>query len=160
MPLRSRTPLGAVRVAAVVLLAVVPHSSLRAQAVTTATIRGTVRSPDGAEVAGASVLVSNQATGYVVETQVVHGRYRAAGLEVGGPYTVRVRRIGYPPQQRSGLFLTLAQQLEVEFVLDRPASTLDTLRIVRQTGELTSMPVYSKWGTATMISDSATGTCS
>src|SRR5207237_867656 len=120
--LRSRVPLGSASVAALVVLAFIPISLLYAQAVTTATMSGTVRSPEAVEVAGAYVVVTNRATGYAVETEVVHGRYRVSGLEVGGPYLVRVRRIGYAPQERSGLFLTLDQQLEVDFVLDALAS--------------------------------------
>jgi hypothetical protein len=144
-------PLGAAAVAALAVLACVPSCLLYAQ-VTTATVKGTVRSPDGVDVTGPYIVVTNQATGYAVQAHVVHGRYRAAGLEVGGPYTVRVRRIGYAAQERRGLLLSLNEQLEVDFVLDPAPSMLDTVRVVTQAGH--GVSVHSSSGTATMISDS------
>ena len=129
-----------------------PPLPLYGQPVTTATLIGTIHSPDGIEIGGASVRVINQATGYTVETQAVHGRYRVSGLEVGGPYTVRVRRIGYTVQERRGLLLSLNQQLEVDFALEPAPSTLDTVHVVMQAGRTASS--HSSSGTATMISDS------
>lgn len=148
---RPRTSLGAAGLTTLAVLAFLPCPLLHAQ-VTTATVSGTVRSPGGGEVDGADVLVTNQATGYAVETQVVHGRYRVAGLEVGGPYTVRVRRIGYTAQERRGLLLSLTQQVDVDFVLNPAPSVLDTVHVAMQAGYGAS--VHSSSGTATMISDS------
>jgi hypothetical protein len=139
-------------IAALALLALVPSCLVYGQPVTTATVTGTVRSPAGDEVALAYVRVTSQSTGYAVETQVIHGRYRVAGLEVGGPYAVRVRRIGYAAQERTGVILSLNQQLEVDFVLEPAPSTLDAVYVVRQAGQSPSL--RSSSGTATMISDS------
>jgi hypothetical protein len=150
--LRSRAPLGAGTIAVLALFTLVPSCPVYGQPVTTATVTGTVRSPAGGEVTLASVRVINQATGYAVETQVVHGRYRVAGLEIGGPYIVRVRRIGYAAQERTGLLLSLNQQLEVDFVLEPAPRTLDTVHVVMQGGHTASS--HSSDGTATMISDS------
>jgi hypothetical protein len=136
--------------AAIAALAVPRTAPLRAQAVTTASISGTIRSPDG-EIDGVSVVVLNGATGYRVESPVRRGRYRVAGLEVGGPYVVQVRRIGYVALERRGLFLSLDQQLELNFVLERVASTLDTVHIV-QAGRESSMRSTPNAGTT--ISDS------
>ena len=122
-----------------------------AQGTTTATISGTVHLADGAIADDAHVRVINRATGYAVETPVRRGRFVIPGLEVGAPYLVRVRRIGAAPYERDGILLTLGQQLELAFVLDLPATRLDTVRI-RAAASATS--ARAQMGTGTTISDS------
>ena len=141
----------ALAIALVAALSAAPAAVAAAQPVTTATISGTVHTPDGIELHGADVLVTNQSTGYPVRTSVVHGRYRISGLELGGPYRVTVRRIGYAAQERAGVFLSLGQQLELDFVIDRLPSTLDTTHIVTQAGHVSAQ---ASSGTAATISDS------
>jgi hypothetical protein len=123
-----------------------------AQGVTTATIRGTVRIPGPGDADGARARVINRATGFAVESEVRHGRFLTPGLEVGGPYTVIVRRIGFAPQVRDGVFLTLDQWLELEFTLQPSPSALDTVRIVRVAAN--SALAAARGGTGTAISDS------
>src|SRR5689334_11009602 len=102
--------------------------------VTAATIRGAVRSPNGEPVADAMIVVTNRATGYHVTAQVANGRYRVPGLEVGGPYTVLLRRLGYAAQERTNLYLTLDRDLELNFVMERASAMLDTVLVVMQAG--------------------------
>ncbi|HEY0243381.1 MAG TPA: hypothetical protein VGC52_12025, partial [Gemmatimonadaceae bacterium] len=52
---------------------------------TTAAIRGTVTSRDGAVVDAAIVRVENLSTGYSAETRVRRGSFLVQGLETGGP---------------------------------------------------------------------------
>jgi len=69
---------------------------LAAQGVTTGAISGTVTGPQGEPVAGAQVQITNSSTGYSnAATTRSNGVYFVQGLEVGGPYKVRVRRIGF-----------------------------------------------------------------
>ena len=75
-------------------LAVSTASSLGAQGVTTATLRGTVSPGD------ATVRVVNEATGYHLDIQARDGRFTASGLEIGGPYVVLIRRIGFAAQEQ------------------------------------------------------------
>jgi hypothetical protein len=96
--------------------------SLLAQAVTTATIRGTVDPGD------ARVRVINDATGFVVETEARQGHFTVHGLEVGGPYRVVIRRIGFQPTERTGLTLALGRPLELHVRLSG-AGVLDTVRV-------------------------------
>lgn len=125
-------------------------SDLLAQGVTTTAIRGTVRAVDGTAVDGARVTVVNAATGFVVAGEVRHGRFLVQGLEVGGPYTIAVRRIGFLPQQRDGAFLTLGEPLELQFVLQPVAIPLDPIRVA-----VHPFPrANAHGGTATAISDS------
>ncbi|HEU4464459.1 MAG TPA: TonB-dependent receptor [Gemmatimonadota bacterium] len=126
-------------------------SALRAQGLTTASIRGTVRAGDGSDADGARVEVRNTATGFVVESDVRYGRFLVQGLEVGGPYAVTVDRFGLLPERRGPLFLTLGEPLELVFVL-RPAPILaDTLRVAAEP----SFPrIHAHGGPATTIPDS------
>src|SRR5262245_13735010 len=87
------------------------------QGVTTAAVRGTVRMNDGSDPEGARVYVRNTATGVGFEAEVRHGRFLVQGLEVGGPYTVAIRRIGARPEQRTIGFLSLGEPYELQLVL-------------------------------------------
>jgi len=117
---------------------------LGAQGVTTGAIRGTVRTPDGALVDTASVRVVNQATGFARPTVVRDGHFRIEGLEIGGPYTIDVRRIGFTPLRSSGVFVSLAGPVDVDLTLT--AFTVDAMRVVAD------VPVARGVGTA--VSDS------
>jgi hypothetical protein len=96
---------------------------------TTGSLTGSVRAADGSDVTGTHVTVMNTATGFTVATEVRHGRFLVQGLEVGGPYSVIVRRMGARPQQRDGLLLTLGAPFGVEFVLEPSAILLDPLHV-------------------------------
>jgi hypothetical protein len=119
------------------LLSFAPLPSLAlAQGVTTGTVRGSVRGAEGGNLDGAAVRVVNTATGFVVNAQVVHGRFLVQGLEPGGPYVIEVRQIGFLPQQSAPLHLTLGEPLSVALVLRPAAVELEAIE-VRDT---TSLP--------------------
>jgi hypothetical protein len=126
---------------------------LLAQGVATAAIHGTARSEDGSSVEGSRVRVVNTSTGFLVDTEVRHGRFLVPGLEVGGPYVVILRGIGFVPLQSEPLFLALGEPLEMRFLMRAAAFRLDTLRAVAS-----SVPAFSQaradGGIATTISDS------
>ena len=129
----------------------VPVAALVGQGVTTAMVRGTVRSPGGVAIDEARVSIVNTATGFTISGQVRRGRFVIPGLEIGGPYTVTIRKLGYHPEQRSGVFLGLDERLELPFVLRATAIPLDTQRVV----SLAPLPQSSRdGGTATTITGS------
>lgn len=99
------------------------------QGIGTTAIRGTVRSDDGTDLNGAPVRVYNTATGVTSRTQVRQGRFLVQGLEVGGPYVVEVRHIGFIPQRTKALFLTLGEPLELQLDMHRLAISLDTVLV-------------------------------
>lgn len=103
------------------------------------------------DVDGALVRVVNGATGYVTQTATQRGRFAVLGLQVGGPYSVVVRGLGYRAEQRDSVFLTVGQQLQLDFELVPLALALDTLRVVAA-----PPPVVSHgMGIGITISDSA-----
>ncbi|MGI8617460.1 MAG: TonB-dependent receptor domain-containing protein [Gemmatimonadaceae bacterium] len=98
-----------------------------AQGITTAAIHGTVDSEDGASMDGARVRVISSATGFVVDTHVRRGRFLVQGIEVGGPYVIEIRRIGFVPQRSGPVYVTLGEPVKVRFVLRPLPVALDTV---------------------------------
>ena len=80
-----------------------------AQGTTSAAIAGRVLDTEGRGLPGVEVVVTNHATGIAMRVSSrAEGRYLVSGLEVGGPYSVTVRRIGSPMQTRAGQVTELA----------------------------------------------------
>jgi hypothetical protein len=100
-----------------------------AQGVATTAVRGTVRSEDGSDLNGAPIRVFNAATGVTSKTQVRQGRFMVQGLEVGGPYVVEIRHLGFVAQRTPPFFLTLGETLELEFRMQRVATALDSVLV-------------------------------
>src|SRR5688572_6358903 len=87
--------------AAAAFAASVGGSAALAQGVTTGAISGTVTGTGGAPVEGAQIQISNRSTGFTTGGITREGgSYYIQGLEVGGPYSVSVRRIGYRSEER------------------------------------------------------------
>lgn len=125
---------------------------LRAQGATTAAIAGRIVDPDGRGLSGVEVVVRNQATGSSMRgLSRADGRYLISGLEVGGPYSVTVRRIGSPVQTRTGLALTLGQQLHVDVALDQQPLLLQGMETRAAENRLFSR---ARMGTEAFLSDS------
>ena len=83
----------------------------------TAAILGVVRDPSGAVVPGVALTARNVETGQVRQTvSGADGGYRFAALPVGN-YEIRVENPGFQSEVRSGLTLTVAQEIVVNFVL-------------------------------------------
>src|SRR4051812_24687503 len=125
---------------------------VEAQGPTSAAITGRILDDSGRGMPGVEVFVTNQATGISMRgVSRAEGRYLLSGLEVGGPYAVMARRIGYPMTSRTGLVLTLGQQLDVDIALATQPSVLPRV----ETRALNSR-VFSRahMGTETFLSDS------
>lgn len=101
---------------------------------------------------GAHVRVTHSATGTAAEVTARGGRFLVQGLEPGGPYTITLRRIGFVPQQRDGVFLRLGEMRELEFVLRPQSVQLDTMTVVAS-GIPAYSPVHAHGGTGMTISD-------
>lgn len=122
----SRRPALAVLAAALAPAAVPAAAAAQA---TTAVIAGAVRT-GGAPVAGATVVVRNEATGLTVRRVTgSDGRYAAAQLPLGGPYTVTARRLGYREVVLRGLTLRLGDRVPADFALATTAQALDAVTV-------------------------------
>ncbi len=104
-------------------------SAATAQGITTASIHGTVDSEDGAGLDGARVRVISSATGFVVDAHVRRGRFLVQGIEVGGPYVIEIRHIGFTPQRSGPVYVALGEPVNVRFVLRPLPVALDTVLV-------------------------------
>ncbi|MFL5580393.1 MAG: TonB-dependent receptor domain-containing protein, partial [Gemmatimonadaceae bacterium] len=88
------------------------------------------------------------ARGGGVAARAPRGRFRVYGLDVGGPYVVEVRRIGFQPRRSPPLYITLGEPLELQFVLPLVAIPLERVLV---TGPEAGASVLAGGGTATVI---------
>ena len=107
----------ALRVAPIVGLVVFCLARV-AQAQTAGTITGTVTDATGASVPGATITITNAGTGIVARTLRTNsaGVYVAEALPVG-TYQVAVEASGFQRSQRSGIGLSVADRLAIDFIL-------------------------------------------
>ena len=140
-------------VAAVLALFVVSPSIAAAQGVTTGGLTGTITDATG-PVEAAQIQVRNTRTGYNVATMSRStGTYLIQGIEPNSGYIITVRRIGYAPQSRDGIVITLGQTRREDFRMVREVQQLGEVSITASTTD--AVINASKTGTSTTISDSA-----
>ena len=140
--------------AAVLAFASVAPVDARAQGVTSGGIGGLVTDANGAPVDAAQVQVINRGTGYTTGGFTrENGRYSVLGLEVGGPYSVIVRRIGFQPFTRDGIYVTLSQTTRVDIRLEQAATTLSGVTVTADANA--ALINQTRTGVATTVSDSA-----
>jgi hypothetical protein len=134
------------------LAAMLAAGSLEAQGVTTGAISGVVLDSAGTGLADAQIQVTNRSTGFTTATvSRAGGRFLAQGLEVGGPYSVTVRRLGFSPQTRNDLMVSLGENVRVEFRLQAQATALAAVQVVATPTDFSP----SNQGTKTTLSDTA-----
>ncbi len=133
-------------------LSLLAAATLSAQGVTTGAISGTVTNQQGAGVGNAQVQIINVPTGYSsAATTRENGYYFIQGLEVGGPYTVRVRRIGFEPTEQADVRVTLSRTTKVDIVLRQTAVQL--AGVVTTAAANASEFSASRQGAATVVYD-------
>jgi outer membrane receptor protein involved in Fe transport len=142
------------RVAVAALALVLPPLATQAvaQGVTSGAIAGTVTDRNSRPVEGAQVQVQNRQTGYSSGAlSRANGYFLVVGLEVGGPYTVRVRRLGYEAGERNDVFVRLTQTTRVDVQLQQTAVQLAGVE-VRATAEAADFSP-SRQGVGTTVVD-------
>jgi hypothetical protein len=123
----------------------------RAQGVTTGAISGKVTDKQGQPVGEAAVQVTNRGTGFTTSVRTrSNGQYLVQGLEVGGPYTVAVRAIGFQPFTRDQVDVRLSEATRVDAQLAPQAIELAAVPIL---GEVTPDFAPTRQGISTQISD-------
>jgi hypothetical protein len=147
---RGRLLVTAALVAASTLFA---GNAANAQAVTTGSVSGIVTTETGEAVANAQVQVINRSTGFTAGvTTGASGRYTIAGLEVGSNYAITARRIGFEPQTRENVPISLGQASRADFVLSAQTVVLAGVTV---TGERSAIITPTRTGSVTAITDSA-----
>ncbi|HYD52736.1 MAG TPA: TonB-dependent receptor [Gemmatimonadaceae bacterium] len=147
-----RIPRWMLRASVVFGLAAGLPAVLAAQGVTTGAIGGTVTDPQGQPVEGAQVQVINRSTGFSSGSLTrSNGSYLVQGLEVGSAYTVRIRRIGFEPVERTDVRVSLSQTTRVDVQLSQQAVQLGAVQVTAGPAELSA----TNQGTKTTVSDTA-----
>jgi hypothetical protein len=137
---------------AVPTLALFVATNLSAQGVTTGAISGTVTNEQGVGLSDVQVQITNRSTGYSTATATrANGYYFIQGLEVGGPYTVRVRRIGFEPQNKEDVIVNLSRTTQINFQLKASAQQLEGVTTTAAANAAEFSP--TRQGVATVILD-------
>ncbi len=123
---------------------------LYAQGVTTAAISGLVTDQAGQSLPGANVVAVHLPTGTQYGTSVrAGGAYNIPNMRVGGPYTVTASFVGFTQRQETDVYLSLAQDLRLNFVLTEEAIELQTVFVTAEQNEVLNA---DRTGAATFIS--------
>jgi hypothetical protein len=92
---------------------------------TTSSVRGEVVDQSGAPIAGATVVVTHVPSGTTsTQTTDSAGGFNAAGLRLGGPFTVRVTADGYEGAEQEIGFLTAGQAQRISVSLADAGQTI------------------------------------
>ncbi|MGH7677010.1 MAG: carboxypeptidase regulatory-like domain-containing protein [Gemmatimonadaceae bacterium] len=127
-------------------------ASLSAQGVTTGAISGTVANEQGAGLGSVQVQITNRSSGYSTGTTTRdNGFYFVQGLEVGGPYTVRVRRIGFEPQETNDVVVNLSRTTKLDFTMKAAAQQLASVVTTASANAAEFSP--TRQGVATVVLD-------
>ena len=141
----SRAVLGAA------VVSVFVAGSALAQGVTTGAITGKVTDPQGQPVAEAAVQITHRGTGYTTSARTrSNGQFLVQGLEVGGPYTVSIRAIGFGPFSRDNVDVGLSEATRVDAKLTPQAVELQAVQVL---GAVTPDFAPTRQGVTTQVSD-------
>jgi outer membrane receptor protein involved in Fe transport len=136
---------------AIGLFGILPRGPVLAQGVTTGAIGGLITDSTGNPIGQVQVQIVNRNTGYTVGGLTrENGRYLIPALEAGGPYSVTARRIGFQPQTRDNVYVSLSQTTPVDFRLGQQVAQLTGVTVVATTSDFSS----SRQGVETTLSDS------
>src|SRR3989440_4025726 len=130
-----------------------PARAATAQGVTSAAVAGRVTDESGTPVPAAQLALTNGSTGqrYAARSRD-DGRYSFENVDVGGPYTLAVRALGFEPKTSTPFNLQLGQRFVLDLSLKRSAVQLEAVTVETQSNPLLSQ---ARTGAQTFISDSA-----
>jgi hypothetical protein len=93
---------------------------------TNSSIEGIVTDLNELPLAGASVFVKNESTGFISGTVTnQNGTYKIQQLPLGGPYTVTAQYLGFKDMVKKGYTIDLSDALTIDFVLQESTTELD-----------------------------------
>ena len=124
---------------------------LRAQGLTTGAIAGTVTKTGGALLENVQIEIVNAATGYRAGVMTRdNGRFFVQGLEIG-TYRVTARLLGYAPQTRNDIRVTLNATTRIDFLMAEAAAQLATVTTTAEASGADFSP--TRQGLATVVTD-------
>jgi hypothetical protein len=129
-------------------------SRVAAQGVTTGGVSGVVTNSSGAGIESAQVQIVNTSTGARAGSLTrTNGLFNISGLEVGGPYTISVRRIGFQPSEKTGVRIALGQVVRIDLKMTEQTTTLSAVNVSTDVASAVMSPTHT--GVGTSVSDSS-----
>jgi len=116
---------------------------------TQASFTGKITDPEKNPLAGASIFVKNESTGFTSTTiSNTKGDYVFKELPLGGPYYIQVSFTGFSEQKKSGYTLNQGDVVPVSFVMDNSVQEISAVTVTgnRAKGKVENL------GAATAIS--------
>jgi len=127
---------------------ILPVAKSDAQGVTSGSITGVVRDPQGASVPGAVVTAVHEPSGSRYEAvSRGDGRFTLPGLRVGGPYTVTATITGFQPQPQKDVIVNLGTSTDLALVLSNVAVS-EEVTVTAQSSDVFSS---ARTGAATTV---------
>lgn len=113
------------------LIATISSVQIFAQGSTTAAISGTVVDEKGDALPGASIIAIHEPTGSRYGTAArADGRFNIANMKVGGPYKVTISFVGFKDNVKTGINLTLSQDLRINAKMESASSQIEEIKVV------------------------------
>ncbi|HEX9656719.1 MAG TPA: carboxypeptidase regulatory-like domain-containing protein [Bacteroidota bacterium] len=130
-------------------LMMVTSGTVFSQGVTTASLNGLVTSSDGQPLVGTNVIAVHTSSGtrYGGSTRIT-GQYNLQNMRVGGPYTVTATILGYKSESQENVYLSLGQDLRIDFKLAEEAVIGQEVVVTAQTDDVLNS---GRTGAATFI---------
>jgi hypothetical protein len=94
------------------------QSTVHAQGVTTASMKGLIVDDMDEPLPGANIIARHLPSGTTYGTSTRNnGRYTLPNLRIGGPYEITATFVGFESVNITDVFLSLGESLDVDFVL-------------------------------------------
>jgi Carboxypeptidase regulatory-like domain len=123
-------PTAARATALAALLAVGSVGSVSAQSRSSSAVRGTVTRTDGTPMSGAEVSIRHEGTGTSKSLVTnLKGHFIMTLLQPGGPYTLRVRALGYAERVLENIQLQVGETATLEVVLTEQALAVEGVTV-------------------------------
>lgn len=130
-----------------ILLFVGAYSSVVGQGTNTG-ISGLIIDTSGQPMAGATVVVKNESTGFTAGTvSGLNGVYNIRQLPLGVDYTITVSFVGFKSQKRTGYELNQGDQLRLDFTLEESTMLISEITVTANPLAL----AIEKMGTKTSV---------
>jgi hypothetical protein len=127
-------------------------TTVRAQGLASAAVSGTVTTESGRAAAGATVRVTNRATGWSITLATnAAGRFNVENVPAGGPYRIVASARDFEPAVRDSVQLVLGQRYSAALVLTPTATALAPVNVMASNPLLSS----ARTGAAYTVTDSA-----
>jgi Carboxypeptidase regulatory-like domain len=132
------------------LLAAILPPGAAAQGVTTSAVDGFITQENGQPIEEANIVAVHLPSGTQYRAVArTGGAYTIANMRIGGPYRVTASYIGFQPESKDSVFLTLGQTQRVDLRLEAQAVQLQEIAV---TGEEDKVLNPDRTGAATFIS--------